>query len=82
MASKTVQIGEEAAKVLRELCARTGKRATVILRDALEEYRRKRFLEDANRAFAALKKDPKAWKAELKERKDWDATLSDGVEKR
>jgi len=39
-----------------------------------------KFLEAANRSYAALRKDTKAWKAELEEREAWDATLSDGLE--
>jgi hypothetical protein len=77
MATSTVRIGSETRIVLRELSARTGEPARVILKKALEDFRRKCFLEEANRAFAALKKDKKAWKAELNERKTWDSTLGD-----
>jgi len=77
MSTSTVRVGAETRLVLKELTARTGEPARVILRMALEDFRRKCFLEDANRAFAALKKDKKSWKAELKERKLWDSTLSD-----
>ena len=48
---------------------------------ALEEYRRKHFLEKANEAFAALKMDPKAWMKEIEERRAWEGTLGDGLEK-
>ena len=51
-----------------------------ILDLAVEEYRRQRFLEEANEAYAALRRNHKAWKAELSERKEWDATLADGQE--
>jgi hypothetical protein len=79
MPTGLVRIGEEARLILRELSARTGEPATVVLGKAIEEYRRKFFLEEANRAFASLKKDKKSWKAELKERKAWEATLPDGL---
>jgi hypothetical protein len=82
VATTTVRIGDQARKVLRQICAKTGRRATEVLRDALEEYRRKCFLEDANRAYARLRRDRKAWKSELDERRDWESTLSDGAEKR
>ncbi len=82
MATTTVRIGEETRRVLREISARTGRPARAILREAIEAYRRKRFLEEANAAFAALKKDPKAWKAEKKERRAWESTLSDGAGER
>jgi hypothetical protein len=47
---------------------------------ALEEYRRRLFLEEANQAFAELRKDPTAWQEELEERRIWDRTLADGLE--
>lgn len=37
------------------------------------------FLKQANRAYAALRKNPEAWRAEQEEREAWDATLSDGL---
>ncbi len=51
-----------------------------LLDDAIEALRRERLLDETNAAFAALKRDPKAWKAELEERRAWDATLTDGLE--
>lgn len=45
----------------------------------IEEYRRKKFLERVNPAFAALRNNPQAWKHEQEERAAWDVTLSDGL---
>jgi len=50
-----------------------------ILETAIEAYRRQRFLEDCNSAFAALRRNPKAWAEEQEERNTWNATLSDGL---
>ena len=77
MATTTVRIDAETRLVLKELSARTGDPARAVLRKALEEFRRKCFLDEANKAFEALKKDKKAWQAELNERKFWDSTLRD-----
>jgi hypothetical protein len=44
----------------------------------IETRRRQRFLQKVNRAFAALRKNAKAWKAEGEERKAWDIALADG----
>ncbi len=52
----------------------------VILDRAIELYRRQRFLEESNRAFAALRANSKRWKSEQAEREAWDATLADGLE--
>jgi len=51
-----------------------------ILDRAIEAYRRERFLRDANADFAALKKNRKAWREELAERKLWERTLGDGLD--
>jgi predicted DNA-binding protein len=72
MASSVVRVGERTRKVLEDLCARTGRSARAILDEAVECYRRQRFLEEANRAFDALRRDRRAWAAELEERRAWD----------
>lgn len=41
---------------------------------------RQQLLEETNRAYAALRADAEAWRAELAEREAWDATLSDGLD--
>ena len=46
---------------------------------ATDAYR-KLLLEMGNRAYAALKEDPKAWERELAERKLWEKTLADGLD--
>jgi hypothetical protein len=51
---------------------------TEALEHAVESVRRQRVLEQANLAYAALKADPKAWQAELEERRVWEQTLFDG----
>ena len=53
-----------------------------VLDNAIERYRRERFLHAANADFAALKKNPKAWKEELRERGLWEQTLADGLAKK
>ena len=45
----------------------------------LEKYRQNIMLRQLNEDYAALKKDNKAWKEELKERSLWESTLSDGL---
>lgn len=66
--------------MLRELAANTGESMQSLLDKAIEAYRRECFLDQANEAFAALRRDPKKWKAEIEERNAWDATLANDVE--
>jgi len=82
MSSSTVRISRQAQSVLRELAQREGKPMQAILERAIESYRRERFLQEANRAYAALRQNKKAWAEEMTERKDWDQTLADEPEDR
>ncbi len=80
MAGATVRIREKTKILLQELAAETGKPMQTILDLAIDDYRRYRFLQEANEAYAALRKNPKGWKAELSERKEWEATIGDDRE--
>ena len=65
--------------LLRQLAKEEDASMQAVLDKAIEGYRRDKFLRDANADFAALKRHPKAWKAELKERELWEQTLTDGL---
>ena len=77
----TVRIDSNADKLLKEISIKTGRPMQLVLGDAIEEYRRKCFLEDFNRAYATLRANPKKWKEELKERELWDNTTPDKQKK-
>ena len=51
-----------------------------VIDQAVEAYRRRRFLEAANEEYARLRADPTAWGEELEERRLWDSTLLDALE--
>ena len=80
MPGTTVRVSRKTGEVLRKLSKTTGESMQAILDKAVEEYRRKRFLEEANRAFAALKNNSEAWKEEVEERELWNNTLADDLE--
>jgi len=80
MTSTTVRISPAAHDALRELATRTGEPMQMVLTKAIEHYRRQRFLDELDAAFAALREDPEGWAAELAEREAWDATLADGLD--
>lgn len=50
-----------------------------LLDEAVEVLRRQRFLEQVNAAYARLRDDPDAWEEVAAERREWDATLADGL---
>jgi hypothetical protein len=53
-----------------------------VLDSAIERLRRERFLHGANADFQALKRDPKAWNGELRDREIWEQTVADGLGKK
>ena len=73
----TVRISPSYQKMLRELALRDGNSMQAIVEQAIESYRRQRFLEGLSQDFKTLQNDTMAWQAELKERKEWDITMSD-----
>jgi len=50
-----------------------------LLEEAVEALRRTSFLEAVNSAYASLRKDPKAWASETRQRRPWEGTLLDGL---
>ena len=80
MNSSTVRIQKKDRHVLKQIAARKKESMQEVLHEAIEEYRRKIFLESVNAAYSLLKENETAWKEEEKERKLWDATLNDGLD--
>jgi hypothetical protein len=80
MPSTTVRISEKSREALRVLSEESGESMQAILDKAVEEYRRKCFLEAANADYAALLADPEAWAEYKRELELWDATLMDGLD--
>ncbi len=76
----TVEIGNTSYKMLQEIAARSGESIPQILDKAIEQYRKQKFLEEANQAYTALRNNPEAWAGEIEEREAWDVTLADGLE--
>lgn len=81
MPSTSIRIDEHALAVLRELAHKQRQPMQTILNEAIDSYRRQKFLEEANAAFAALRSDPEAWGEEQQEREIWDRTIEDGLER-
>ena len=80
MSAQTVPISEASHQMLKELAEQTGQTMMDLLDKALEAYHRKLFFEKLNAGYAELQADPEAWAEHLAERKQWDATLMDGLD--
>lgn len=81
MAGQTIRITKGDHAALAELSRTLGKSMTATLSDAVNALKRQELLKRTNEAYAALKSKPDAWKDEQEERKAWESTLSDGLEK-
>jgi predicted transcriptional regulator len=79
MSSLSIRISSETHQKVRDLAKTKGESMQSVIDKAVEDYRRQRFLEEANRQFAVLRADPQAWQEELEERHAWDAVLMDGL---
>ncbi len=74
-----IRISVHTHTLLRRLAQEEGDSMRAVLDRAIESYRREKFLRDANADYAALKRDEKAWKEELRQRAIWKQTASDGL---
>ena len=79
MGRTTVRIAEGTRSVLRQVAQDEGRTMQAVLDSAVEEYRRRRFLEGVNRGYAALRNDPGAATVAAEEQAIWDRTLGDGL---
>jgi len=76
-----VRISDASHRALRELAKLLGDSMQGVLDKAVEAYRRRTFLDQVNREYGALKDDDKAWEDTVDERKEWESTLADGLDK-
>ena len=76
----TIRVTRRTHATLTELAAKAGVSTQRFLDDLVEQERRRRFFDEADAAFRALREDPEAWAEELAERALWDQTLADGLE--
>jgi hypothetical protein len=78
--AKMTRINEITAKNLDELAKTMGKSKQFIMEQALKAYAREQFLKKTNEEYAQLKQDSKAYTDYIRENKDWDITLQDGLD--
>ena len=79
MPSTTVRIKRETKRTLDQIANQTGQKTQDVLDHAIDAYRRRIFLDQANRAYATLRQDGARWAEEIAERKAWNATSGDDL---
>ncbi len=81
MATTSVRIRKADHEVLREMAAEDELTLTDELGRLIDEKRRERFIEAANREMAAIKEnDPEAWEDLQEEYRSLEGTLADGLD--
>lgn len=81
MQSVNVRVSSQSYQLLKSLAEDFNQSMQSVIDEALENLRRRKILEATDAAFLALKANQKAWKEEARERRLWEKTLSDGVER-
>jgi hypothetical protein len=78
--SSIVRINNKTKETLEELSKKSGEPMLYVIDRAIEEYRRRVFLEETNAAYAEMRKDEKASNEYDREIAVWDSTLMDGLD--
>lgn len=78
--SSIVRISGKTRETLQELSKKSGEPMLYVIDKAIEEYRRRVFLEETNAAYAKMREDEKASKEFDREIAEWDSALMDGLD--
>ncbi len=81
MSQTTVRITETAHALLKHLAKREERPMQAVLEEALEEHRRRRFLQDVNAGYAALRSDSAQNASFVAETGEWDSANLDGLDR-
>jgi len=74
--STTVRISQDVLEILKGIAAKNNTTVQATLERAVEDYRRRILIKEANAAYR-VQKSSGGWKEELEEREVWDRTLLD-----
>jgi hypothetical protein len=74
-----VRVSENTHEMLRSLSTKEGKSMQDIIDQAVEDYRRKAFLEGLSDDYRLLRENPEVWKEHEEEMTLWDNALEDGL---
>ena len=81
MPTTTVRIDRQVYGTLQRIASSAGESVQGALERAIKDYETKRFWEQTDAAYRALRSDDAAWREEIEERQLWDSTLMDGLDK-
>jgi hypothetical protein len=78
--AQTARISNRSDAIITEMASLTGQTKVEVIELALETYRREQKMQLFNEGYRKLRSDKEAWNEELKERKEWEGTIGDGIE--
>lgn len=76
----TIRISPSSHEILKEESRSSGRSMQAVLDEAIEQFRRRRFISEVNASFAQVREDEKAWGEVLEEREAWDSANTDGLD--
>lgn len=76
----TIRISTSSHEILKEESATSGRSMQAVLEDAIEHYRRQRFVQEVNAAYSRVREDALAWGEIVEERNAWEGSVGDGLD--
>jgi DNA-binding transcriptional regulator YhcF (GntR family) len=76
----TIRVSTKTYQVLKELAEQENVNMTKMVDKAVEKLKKEKFFNEMNTAYTTLQQNPKQWKEEQDERKQWSNTLGDSSE--
>jgi predicted DNA-binding protein len=77
----TIRVSKRARERAAAMAARAGRPISAVVEDAIDAYQADLFWRQAERALDSLAADPEAWSEMMAERKAWEVTLADGLDR-
>jgi hypothetical protein len=77
--SKLIRVSDESYSKLTQIAQDTGASRQDVIDSAIKNLERESILQQANEAYALLKKNPKQWHEYQEELSLWESTLEDGL---
>lgn len=77
--STTIRVDRDVHAKLKTIAEEEGLTLTDTLRKLVEQHRRDRLFDQADRAYQRLREDSDAWKEVEKERQEIEGTQADGL---
>lgn len=76
----TIRINKKVYLELKNIAEDENETMQSVIEKAVEDYKTKRFFDELGKSVQKAKSNSQSWEEVLKERKEWESTLPDGLE--